>query len=107
MKEPISFIKKYAPDWNDCEIVTKLNKIYKITLKNNNCFYKFYMDQYGLSNVSVNSKYTKYTNQKMSFHKVNNSKNSKYHKVSKIGNYFNDKQKSFDTISDFNWHKVR
>ena len=63
-EKAIQFIKKFAPDWNLYEITTKLNKIYKITFKDNNNFYKFYTKHYGLSNTSVNSKYSNFITKK-------------------------------------------
>ena len=116
-EKAIQFIKKFAPDWNFYEITTKLNKIYKITFKDNNNFYKFYTKHYGLSNTSVNSKYSNFITKKNinkninsvnkninSINSINKNKSS-INKISNIDDYFYNK--SYQKILDFDWHTVK
>lgn len=119
-EKAIQFIKKFAPDWNFYEITTKLNKIYKITFKDNNNFYKFYTKHYGLSNTSVNSKYSNFITKKNinkninsvnkninSINSINsiNKNESSINKISNINDYFYNK--SYQKILDFDWHTVK
>jgi len=52
----INFIKRFSTDWNYFEIILKLNKIYKVTLKKHNNIYNFYSYHYDVSNINLNKK---------------------------------------------------